>query len=221
MDTARSTDNTIREGVPLSVATTPVAEQPTTWRITKRVLVVVGLCLIAWVFTLGIHTSDYVRAYCQTDEPRQSPDVYVFMEPIHYSRGIPWVWSHFEDALPYPLEIAVTVDDRVPGEGVVIESLEAKFDNGQSVPVVKPDYPRGGPFGKFEPFESEKVRGRTFRRARIGIPAAIHQRGSFEMTIKGYIYGDQKQPFERRLRMSYRRDHSTYTGWQLWLGSGC
>jgi hypothetical protein len=217
---AKSIDDAIREGMP-PVPSSPVTKQPAHGRITKRILVVIGVCVIAWLLTLGIHSSDYVRAYCQFDDPKQTPDVYVFMEPIHYSRGIPWLWSHYEDALPYPLEIAVTVDDRVSGDGVVIEKLEVRFESGQSVPVVTPDYPRGGPFGKFDPVESDKVPGRTFRRARIGIPAAIYQRGSFEMTIKGHIYGEGKQPFERRLRMSYRRDHSTYTGWQLWLGAGC
>jgi hypothetical protein len=187
----------------------------------RRVFLILGILALGWVLTLGIHTSNYVRAYCEFDDPKQPPHVYVFMEPIHYSRGISWLWSHYEDALPYPLEIAVTVDDRVPGDGVVIESLKVKFDNEKSATIITPDYPRGGPFGKFDPVESDKIPGRTFRRARIGLPSAIYQRGSFELTIKGHIYGERKQLFERRLRMSYRRDRSTVTGWQLWIGASC
>jgi hypothetical protein len=184
----------------------------------KRLLLLVACLVVGWLLTLGLHSSRYVRAYCQGHEQYGQPEVYVFfMEPVHDTCGIPLLCTHYEDALPYPLEIAVTVDDRIPGDGVVIESLEVTFADGQTASVVAPDYPRGGPFGTFEPVPSERVPGRTFRRARVGIPRAIWTPGSFQMSVRGYIYGGDKQPFERRLRMDYSRDSSWCTGWFLYV----
>lgn len=185
---------------------------------TRKRLILIFACLaVAWLLTLGLHSARYVRAYCHGHEEYGQPEVYVWMEPVHHTCGIPLVYTHYEDALPYPLEIAVTVDDRVPGDGVVIESVEVVFADGQTAGVITPEYPRGGPFGKFEPVPSDRVPGRTFRRARVGIARAIWARGSFHMSVRGYIYGEDKQPFERRLRMDYSVDRDWCTGWFLYV----
>ena len=184
----------------------------------KRLLLIGIACFgLIWVLTLGLHSSDYVRAYCHGHEKCQQPEVYVFMEPVHDEYGVPLLHTHYEDVLPYPLEIAVTVDDRIPGDGVVIESLTVVFVDGERAEIIKPDYPRGGPFGRFNPVPSDQVPGRTLRRARVGISRAIWRRGSFDMSVKGYIYGREKQHFERSLRMDYSRDRSWCTGWFLYV----
>ena len=189
----------------------------------KKKRIVIGLSMVGlmWILTLGLHCSRHVRAYCQGHDTYDQPEVYVFMDPVYDVVGIPWVCTQHRDVLPYPLEIAVTVDDRVPGEGAVIESMEIQFDNGETGTIVRPDYPRGGPLGAFEPVESDKKPGRTFKRARIGIPNAIWRRGSFQMVIKGYIYGQKKVSFERHLRMDYSREAALYSGWTLLAGASC
>lgn len=189
----------------------------------KKKRIVIGLSIVGlmWILTLGLHCSHFVRAYCQGHEAYDQPEVYVFMDPVYDTVGIPWVYTQHRDVLPYPLEIAVTIDDRVPGEGAVIESVEIQHDDGETVMIVRPEYPRGGPFGVFDPVESDKTPGRTFRRARVGIPEAIRRRGSFRMVIKGYVYGEKKVPFERHLRMDYSRDAALYTGWTLLAGASC
>jgi hypothetical protein len=184
----------------------------------KRIVIlawVVGVVGLVWVLTLGLHYCRYVRAYCEGHEAYGQPEVYVIMEPANCTFGIPWVHTQHRDVLPYPLKVLVTVDDRVPGQGAVIESMEVEYADGEKYPVIPPDCARGGPFAVFEPVASDQVPGRTFRKARIDIARAIWRRGSFRMVIKGYVYGDAKVPFERRLWMSYRRETILCIGWWL------
>ena len=187
-----------------------------------RIIVVSIACIaVTYLVTLGIHFSRYVRAYCKSDTPNAQPEVYVLMDPVYYTVGIPGVCTSFSDALPYPLDILVMVDDRVEGDGAVIESFEAVFADGTTNKVVYPDAPRGDLFAEYTPVASQLVPGRTFRRAAIGIPGAILRRGSFTISVRGYIYGRQKQSFNRHLRMDYNREFNIYTGWRLLAGASC
>jgi hypothetical protein len=187
----------------------------------KRKLAIIAACIaciaVAWILTLGVTLWDSVYAYSEFDNKDNSIAVHVSMNPVTYTCGIPWLYAHYQDALSYPLEITVKVDDRTPGEFVVIESLEAKFDDGGIAVVITPEYPRGGPLAKYEPFEPDKVPDRACRIAWIGIPKAIHHRGSFLMTIKGYISGERRQPFERQHRMSYERKRTLTSNWLFLL----
>jgi len=137
------------------------------------------------------------------------------MEPVYSTTGIPWVFTWSKDALPYSLRIAVTTDDRLAGDGVVIESLQVEYEDGETYPAIVPDCARGGPFREFEPVPSDRVPGRTFRMARVDVDKAVWRRGSFKMSIKGYIYGDRNIPFVRNLRMDYSCEHNLCIGWWL------
>jgi hypothetical protein len=192
---------------------------------TKKRAIIISVILaslgLLYLLTLGINFSRFVRAYCKGDGPNAQPELYVFMEPVYTTTGIPWFCSSFSDQTPYPLDVMVTVDDRVEGDGAVIELLETVFADGTTNTVILPDAPRGGPFAEYTPVASGRVPERTFRAARIGIPRAIWQRGSFAIHIRGYIYGRQKQPFVRNLRMKYEREFNVYTGWKLLAGMSC
>ncbi|MDP6636661.1 MAG: hypothetical protein QGG42_17315 [Phycisphaerae bacterium] len=181
----------------------------------KRIICWVAVIVIPWALTLGVHSATFVRAYCQGDEAYDQPKVYVLMNPQYYTAGVPWLHTQRRDLLPYPLGILVTVDDRFPGQGAVIESMEVEYDDGDKAVIIEPKYARGGPFRVFEPVESGKVPGRTFRCARIDVTKAIWRRGSFKMVIKGYVYGDKDVPFERRLRMDYSTENRLVIGWIL------
>ena len=183
----------------------------------KRLLLILAGLALAWLATLGVHSSQFVRAYCHGHERYGQPEVYVFMDPIHATSGVALLHTRHEDVLPYPLEIAVTVDDRTAGDGVVIESLTVVFADGERASVIAPARPRGGPFAPYEPLTSDQKPGRTYRRAMVGVPEAIWRRGSFQMSISGYIYGGLRQPFERTLRMDYSREFSWATGWLLYV----
>ncbi|NQT85505.1 hypothetical protein HQ560_01995 [bacterium] len=137
------------------------------------------------------------------------------MDPLYSTAGIPWVYTHHQDVLPYSLGILVTVDDRVPGQGVVIESLEVEYEDGETYVAIRPDCARGGPFRVFERLPSDRVPGRTFRMARIDVARAVWRRGNFKMTIKGHVYGNNDVPFVRLLRMDYSRETNLYLGWRL------
>ena len=211
----------IRVGEPRTEPkSTPVANLTRAFVFSRRLVlklfllgtVCVPVC--AWVLTLGIYTSTHVSAYCEDDKANRNPKFDVSMEPLHQHIGIPLFWGDSEDILPYPLEIYVTVDDQVRGDAVVIDMLTVTFDNGGPLSIVDPEHPRGGPFAKFEPPKNNKDARRDLRLARIGIPGAIHKRGPFEIRITGYIYGNGKERFERRLRMRYKRQRSIQTGWQ-------
>ena len=117
----------------------------------KRILIFVGCVGLLWLLTLGIHPSRFVHAYCKGHEQYGQPEVYVFMRPLEYTCGVPFIFAIHNDALPYPLEIAVTVDDRTKGDGVLIESLNVTFPDGDTNQVIRPESPRGGPFGEYTP----------------------------------------------------------------------
>jgi hypothetical protein len=183
----------------------------------RRKFVIIALAGVGllWLLTLGLHPCWFVRAYCKGHDQYQQPEVYVVMDPSTCDWGLNFIFGGQFDVLPYPLEIAVTIDDRVEGDGVVIESLEVTFPDGEFHQVIRPEWPRGGPFGEDTALRTEEDSGRVFRRARIGIPKAVWRRDSFTMVIRGYIYGSDKQPFERKLRMDYSRDLQIITGWRL------
>jgi hypothetical protein len=183
--------------------------------------VILASLALLHLLTLGVTFSRYVRAYCKSDGPNAQPAIYVLMEPVYTTAGIRWLCSSYSDQTPYPLEVLVNADDRLDGDGTVIESLEVVFSDGTTNVVIRPDGPRGGPFAEYTPVASDRVPGRSFRAARIGIPGAIWQRGSFAIRIRGYIYGRQKQPFVRNLRMEYKREFNVYTGWKLLAGMSC
>jgi hypothetical protein len=187
----------------------------------KRLLVIFACLGLLYGLTLGIHFSRFVRAYCKSDGPNSQPEIYVTMQPVYASTGIPWLLSNFSDQTPYPLDVMVKVDDRVEGEGAVIELLEAVFADGTTNSVISPDSPRGGPFAEYTPVPSDRVPGRSFRAARVGIPGAVWQRGGFTIRMRGYIYGREKQPFLRKLHIEYEREFNVHTGWRLLAGMSC
>ena len=187
-------------------------------RTRKRQFIILSIiAILAWILTLGVHSMKIVSAYSQGHEQYDQPEVYVFMESGYYSTGIPFLYTHSSDALPYTLDVAVTVDDKFGGDGVVIDSFVVLFRDGSSAELVRKESPRGGPFGELKSYPAKQVEGTKFRRARIAIPEAIHQRGSFSMNIKGHVYGETNKPFERVLQMDYNRELKFVSGWLLYV----
>lgn len=180
-----------------------------------------GLALagLLWVLTLGLHCTSEVQAYCRGQEAYGPPEIHVLLQPHSIKYGIPLVYTEQCEVLPYSLTLSVTVDDRIAGEAVVIESMAINYTEGTQALLIRPDHPQSGSFGTGEPDKS-KAPGRIFRSAWITLPDAIVRQGNFRMVIKGHVHGEKDMPFEQELSMEYYAPEvHTCTGWQWWIWS--
>ena len=141
----------------------------------KRLLApaVFFLLLICWCFTLGLHSTHLVRTHCDSTTFGEQLDVHVFLIAQSSTSGLPYIFTHSTDNVPYSLELAVTVDESIDHESVEISNFSIVFSGGSTFDLMENRSPIEIEFQNFQAYPHDVKPGKSYRRASYDFPDCV------------------------------------------------
>ena len=189
---------------------------------TRWYSLVIGLLILVWLLTLGVHHESYIRstftiaggdAWNQFEAGNIRAYPHINVSSNHADRfGVPFLFASMKESGPFNLSFSLTIHENAPATALQLDEIKIDDGNGEAYLITFPEQ------GIQEPFELDELgsdRGEIiYKRAYFRFEEALIQERDCILHLSGsFITPAGVRPYQETIELDLDRENYTYIGW--------